>query len=109
MSKALVLASGGLDSTVLIAKVVKEYGAENVTALNIYYGQKHSKEQEYVSFQANLYGIKLINADLSKVFQFSKDCPFNLAKIVLYLKEVKMIYQTNHMQSSLRRVEEREL
>jgi 7-cyano-7-deazaguanine synthase len=75
MNKALVLASGGLDSTVLIAKVVKEYGAENVTALNIYYGQKHSKEQEYASFQANLYGIKLINADLSKVFQFSKDCP----------------------------------
>ena len=47
MSKILVLSSGGLDSTVLLYKAVKEVGAENVVALNMFYGQKHAKEQEY--------------------------------------------------------------
>ena len=38
--KILVLASGGLDSTVLLHKAVKEVGAENVVAMNTFYGQK---------------------------------------------------------------------
>ncbi|SEG02590.1 7-cyano-7-deazaguanine synthase [Caloramator fervidus] len=73
--KALVLTSGGLDSTVLLAKIVKEYGSQNVTALNIYYGQKHSKEAEFAKYQAEKYGVNYITADLSEVFKFSKDCP----------------------------------
>ncbi|CCJ34111.1 7-cyano-7-deazaguanine synthase QueC [Caloramator australicus] len=75
MTKALVLASGGLDSTVLLSKVVKEYGCENVTALNIFYGQKHKKEAEFAKYQAEKYGVNYITADLSSVFKFSKDCP----------------------------------
>ena len=42
--KALVLFSGGLDSTVCLALAIEKYGAENVTALSISYGQKHTKE-----------------------------------------------------------------
>ena len=41
--KALVLFSGGLDSSTCLALAVKKYGAENVVALSIYYGQKHNK------------------------------------------------------------------
>ena len=44
--RAIVLFSGGLDSTTCLALAVKKYGAENVTALSLYYGQKHSKEIE---------------------------------------------------------------
>ena len=39
--KALVLCSGGVDSTTLLAQAVAKYGAENVYALSISYGQKH--------------------------------------------------------------------
>ena len=42
--KALVLASGGLDSTTLLAYVIDKHGAENVQALSIHYGQKHERE-----------------------------------------------------------------
>jgi 7-cyano-7-deazaguanine synthase len=42
--KALVLASGGVDSTTLLAMAVEKYGSENVVALSIAYGQKHEKE-----------------------------------------------------------------
>ncbi|MBQ8062385.1 MAG: 7-cyano-7-deazaguanine synthase, partial [Clostridia bacterium] len=44
--KALVLFSGGLDSSVCLAMAVKEYGAKEVLALSIFYGQKHKKELE---------------------------------------------------------------
>lgn len=74
MKKILVLCSGGLDSTVLLAKAVDEVGNANVIALNIFYGQKHAKEQEFAEWQTAHYGVKLLNADLSEVFNFNKDC-----------------------------------
>lgn len=72
--KILVLSSGGLDSTVLLHKAVKEVGAENVVALNMFYGQKHAKEQEYAVWQCEHLDVPLYNADLSEVFRFNKDC-----------------------------------
>ncbi|MGN0585365.1 MAG: 7-cyano-7-deazaguanine synthase, partial [Ruminococcus sp.] len=44
--EAMVLFSGGIDSTTCLAQAVKKHGAENVLALSIYYGQKHNKEIE---------------------------------------------------------------
>ena len=41
--KALVLLSGGLDSATCLALAVKEYKKENVIALSVSYGQKHTK------------------------------------------------------------------
>ncbi len=46
MRKAIVLLSGGLDSTTCAAIACKEFGPENVIALSIGYGQKHIKELE---------------------------------------------------------------
>ena len=74
MSKVLVLSSGGLDSTVLLYQAVKNVGAENVVALNMYYGQKHAKEKEYSAWQCDHLGVPCIDADLSEVFRFNKDC-----------------------------------
>ena len=44
--KALVLFSGGVDSTTCLGMAVLRYGAENVTALSVQYGQKHAREIE---------------------------------------------------------------
>ena len=44
MEKALVLTSGGVDSTTCLAMAVEKYGRENVVALSVMYGQKHTKE-----------------------------------------------------------------
>lgn len=41
--KALVLFSGGVDSTTCLGMAVAEYGAEEVLALSVYYGQKHKR------------------------------------------------------------------
>lgn len=66
--KAIVLFSGGLDSSVCLALAVEKYGAENVLALSIYYGQKHAKEMEASEKVAAYYGVKRISLDMGAIF-----------------------------------------
>lgn len=71
--KALVLFSGGVDSSTCLALAVKDYGAENVVALSVFYGQKHTKEIQAANAVADYYGVEHIKLDLSLIFQYS-DC-----------------------------------
>ena len=71
--KALVLFSGGVDSTTCLAIAVDKYGAEEVLALSVGYGQKHSKELEAARAIAARYGVKHRELDLSVMFEGS-DC-----------------------------------
>lgn len=71
--KILVLSSGGVDSTTLLALACERAGKENVVALSIYYGQKHKKEIEASDRTAEYYGVEHIRLDLSAVFRYS-DC-----------------------------------
>lgn len=71
--KALVLFSGGLDSTTCLAKAVEQYGAEEVLALSVSYGQKHTKEIEAARAVAAYYGVRLKTLDLAAIFADS-DC-----------------------------------
>lgn len=57
MNKAVVILSGGLDSGVLLAKTVEEYGPESVHALSFSYGQKQTIELDYASDIARYYNI----------------------------------------------------
>jgi 7-cyano-7-deazaguanine synthase len=45
MDKALIILSGGLDSTTLLYDIVNQYGAENVVALSFNYGSKHNAQE----------------------------------------------------------------
>ena len=69
--KALVLTSGGVDSTTCLAMAVEKYGRENVVALSISYGQKHVKEIEASAKVAEYYGVEHIYLDLAKIFAYS--------------------------------------
>lgn len=71
--KALVLNSGGVDSTTCVGIAVNELGAENVSTVSIVYGQKHIKELESAKNVSNYYNIANYVLDLSQVFQYS-DC-----------------------------------
>ncbi len=71
--KALVLFSGGLDSTTCLALAIEKYGADEVLALSVSYGQKHTKEIEAACAVAKHYGVKLQTLDLAEIFADS-DC-----------------------------------
>ncbi|MBQ8959952.1 MAG: 7-cyano-7-deazaguanine synthase QueC [Ruminococcus sp.] len=71
--KALVLFSGGLDSTTCLALAVEKYGAGNVIALSVSYGQKHDKEIQAARKIAQHYGVELKSLDLAAIFADS-DC-----------------------------------
>ena len=71
--KALVLSSGGVDSTTALGMAIDKYGKENVVALSISYGQKHDKEIQAATAVAKYYGVEQLFLDLSLIFQYS-DC-----------------------------------
>lgn len=56
--KALVLSSGGVDSTTCLSIAIDELGKENVSTVSILYGQKHSKEIECAKEIAKYYGVE---------------------------------------------------
>ena len=71
MKNALVLTSGGVDSTTALALAIEKYGKDHVLALSISYGQKHSKEIEAAKAVAQHYGVDQLFLDLGLIFQYS--------------------------------------
>lgn len=69
--KALVLCSGGVDSATCLAIAVDKYGAGNVLALSVCYGQKHSRELQAAKALCTHYGVQLKTLDLASVFEGS--------------------------------------
>lgn len=57
IEKAVVLLSGGLDSSTLLHYVKKTLGVEQVYALSMIYGQKHVREIEMARWQATDVGV----------------------------------------------------
>lgn len=66
--RALVLCSGGVDSTTLLAMAVDKYGSENVVALSISYGQRHEKELKAARDAARYYHVEQRFLDLAAIF-----------------------------------------
>ena len=75
--KALVLFSGGVDSTTALAMAISEYGNENVIALSISYGQKHLKEIEASKKLVEYYKVRHIELDLYEIFKYSNSTLLN--------------------------------
>ena len=71
--KAMVLFSGGIDSTTCLGMAVDKYGAENVIALSISYGQKHTKEIEASDKIVKYYNVEHIYLDLEEIPKESYD------------------------------------
>ncbi len=68
--KALVLLSGGVDSSTCLALAKEKYG-DNVLALSMFYGQKHSKELQSAQAVADYYHVQLLQMDLAQIFSHS--------------------------------------
>lgn len=95
--KAMVLCSGGVDSTTCLGIAVDKYGAENVVALSIYYGQRHTKEIESADKVTEYYGVEHISLDLER---------YSSTVIVHCLHILIKRYQRSLMQNRLKRLTE---
>lgn len=67
--KALVLLSGGLDSTTCLSLAVQSLGAGNVSTLSILYGQKHDREVQAARSIAEYFGCKHQVFTMPNLFQ----------------------------------------
>lgn len=67
MTQALVVFSGGQDSTTCLFQAMQQYGAENVQAITFAYGQRHGIELEHAAFIAQELGIRQTVLDLSLI------------------------------------------
>ena len=78
MKKALVLNSGGVDSTTCVAIALTMFKPEDVVTVSVNYGQKHIKELECAKQIAEHYKVKHYELNLSEILKYS-NCPL-LAK-----------------------------
>lgn len=63
--KAVVVHSGGMDSSLCLALAVNEYGAENVLSLSFTYNQRHSIELERATEISQHFKVDHLELDLS--------------------------------------------
>lgn len=64
---ALVIFSGGQDSTTCLFQAIAEFGAANVQAMTFAYGQRHAIELERAAWIAQDLGVKQTVLDLSLI------------------------------------------
>lgn len=70
--KALVLNSGGCDSSVAVSIAVNRFGKENVSTVSCYYGSRHNKnELKRAGWIAKYYRLKHYEFDLSSLYKYS--------------------------------------
>lgn len=72
--RALVLSSGGVDSTTALGLAVRRHGADQVVSLSVFYGQRHDKELLAAKAVADYYGVEHMVLDLQKIFEHSDCC-----------------------------------
>ena len=71
MKKAIILSSGGVDSTTCLSVAVNALGAENVSTASIFYGQKHKRELDAARAVAAYYHVPHYEFDLAQILQYS--------------------------------------
>ncbi|SCW08708.1 7-cyano-7-deazaguanine synthase (modular protein) [Neisseria gonorrhoeae] len=69
--KALVIFSGGQDSTTCLIQAIQTYGRENVQAITFRYGQRHAVELERAEWIAQDLGVSQTVLDLSLMRQIT--------------------------------------
>lgn len=71
--KALVIFSGGQDSTTCLIQAIQTYGTRNVETITFRYGQRHTIELERARWIAQDLGVAQITLDLSPMPQITRN------------------------------------
>jgi len=70
--KAVVVHSGGMDSSLCLALAIQEFGADNVLSLSFTYGQRHSVELSQATIISRHFGVDHAEVDLACLSQITE-------------------------------------
>lgn len=76
-NKALVIFSGGQDSTTCLLLAIRDYGITNVHAISFHYGQRHNIELQQATWIAQNLGVKHTILDLSLITNITQNALMN--------------------------------
>ncbi len=75
--KAVILSSGGLDSTTCLAIAVDKIGKKNVSTVSIFYGQRNARELSSARAVAEYYGVEHYEFDAAEIMKNSNSALLN--------------------------------
>ncbi len=77
--KAIIVHSGGMDSSLCLALAIREHGADNVLSLSFRYGQRHSNELDRAAHICQTWGVDHIVIPLLCLSEITEDALTNHA------------------------------
>ena len=78
--RAVILSSGGLDSTTCLAIAVEKIGKENVSTVSIFYGQRHARELSCARAVAEFYAVNHYEFDAAEIMKNSNSALLSSSK-----------------------------
>ena len=94
--KAVVLLSGGLDSTTCLAMAIDKLGVENVSAVSIFYGQRHAAELDAARAVAKFYNVAHYELDAAEIFRRSNSALLDTSTAALDTGSYAAQIEKNH-------------
>lgn len=91
-AKALVIFSGGQDSTTCLLQAIQQYGRENVEAITFQYGQRHAIELEKARWIANDLQIKQTVIDTSVITQTTNNALLDASLPIQSAEQCRQAY-----------------
>lgn len=91
--KAIVIHSGGMDSSICLALAMREFGKENVLSLSFAYGQRHSPELERAAKICREWGVDHI--------QLKVDCLSAITENALMNSSIPMAQEKGQAPNTL--------
>lgn len=93
MKKAIIVHSGGMDSSICLALAIREFMPSSVLSLTFCYGQRHSQEIAAAQKICKAWGVEHALIDLSVLSRLTHDAMTN--------KDIPLQWGESHVPSSL--------
>lgn len=84
--KAIVVHSGGMDSSLCLALAVKEFGAQEVLSLSFTYGQRHEEELRRAKLISDYFKVDHVEVDLNCLTQITESALIGKTKKIEHVE-----------------------
>lgn len=91
--KAVVVHSGGMDSSICLALAIEQFSAENVLAISFTYGQRHSQELQQAQIICDEWGVERTVIDIN--------CLSEITDNALTNSKLKILHNTRQAPNTL--------